>query len=98
MLGRTLSNDIVILDEAQNTTKAQMKMFLTRMGQKTKMIINGDITQIDLIRKEESGLVQATRILKGIHGIGFVEMSKEDVVRHPLVQKIIERYDTIENS
>lgn len=98
MRGRTLSNAIVILDEAQNTTKSQMKMFLTRMGQKTKMIINGDITQIDLIRKEESGLVQATRILKGIHGIGFVEMSKEDVVRHPLVQKIIERYDTIENS
>lgn len=98
MRGRTLNKAIVILDEAQNTTQAQMKMFLTRMGQNAQMIINGDITQIDLIRKEQSGLVQATHILKGIDGIAFVEMSADDVVRHPLVQKIIERYETFENS
>ena len=74
-----------------------MKMFLTRMGQNAQMIINGDVTQIDLIRKEQSGLVQATQILKGIDRIAFVQMSADDVVRHPLVQKIIERYETIEN-
>lgn len=97
MRGRTLNKAVVILDEAQNTTQAQMKMFLTRMGQNAQMIINGDITQIDLIRKEKSGLVQATQILKGIDRIAFVQMSADDVVRHPLVQKIIERYETIEN-
>ena len=97
MRGRTLNKAVVILDEAQNTTQAQMKMFLTRMGQNAQMIINGDITQIDLIRKEQSGLVQATQILKGINRIAFVQMSVDDVVRHPLVQKIIERYETIEN-
>ena len=97
MRGRTLNKAVVILDEAQNTTQAQMKMFLTRMGQNAQMIINGDITQIDLIRKEQSGLVQATQILKGIDRIAFVQMSSDDVVRHPLVQKIIERYETIEN-
>ena len=97
MRGCTLNKAVVILDEAQNTTQAQMKMFLTRMGQNAQMIINGDITQIDLIRKEQSGLVQATQILKGIDRIAFVQMSADDVVRHPLVQKIIERYETIEN-
>lgn len=97
MRGRTLNKAVVILDEAQNTTQAQMKMFLTRMGQNAQMIINGDITQIDLIRKEQSGLVQATQILKGIDRIAFVQMSADDVVRHQLVQKIIERYETIEN-
>ena len=97
MRGRTLNKAVVILDEAQNTTQSQMKMFLTRMGQNAQMIINGDITQIDLIRKEQSGLVQATQILKGIDRIAFVQMSADDVVRHPLVQKIIERYETIEN-
>lgn len=97
MRGRTLNKAVVILDEAQNTTQAQMKMFLTRMGQNAQMIINGDITQIDLIRKEQSGLVQATQILKGIDRIAFVQMSADDVVRHPLIQKIIERYETIEN-
>lgn len=96
MRGRTLNKAVVILDEAQNTTQAQMKMFLTRMGQNAQMIINGDITQIDLIKKEESGLVQASRILKGIEHIAFVEMTNDDVVRHPLVQKIIERYEAIE--
>lgn len=97
MRGRTLNKAVVILDEAQNTTQSQMKMFLTRMGQNAQMIINGDITQIDLIRKEQSGLVQDTQILKGIDRIAFVQMSADDVVRHPLVQKIIERYETIEN-
>lgn len=97
MRGRTLNKAVVILDEAQNTTQAQMKMFLTRMGQNAQMIINGDVTQIDLIRKEQSGLVQATQILKGIDRIAFVQMSADDVVRHPLVQKIIERYEIIEN-
>lgn len=96
MRGRTLNKAIVILDEAQNTTKSQMKMFLTRMGNEAQMIINGDITQIDLIRKEDSGLVQATKILKDIDRIEIVHMQNADVVRHPLVQKIIERYAEIE--
>lgn len=98
MRGRTLNDAIVILDEAQNTTKAQMKMFLTRMGKNTQLVINGDVTQIDLIRKEDSGLMQATKILKGIHGIDITNLHANDVIRHPLVQKIIERYSEIENS
>lgn len=98
MRGRTLNNAIVILDEAQNTTKAQMKMFLTRMGKNSQLIINGDITQIDLIKKYDSGLSQACEILKGIRGIEIVHLSTQDVVRHPLVQKIIERYAKVENS
>ncbi len=96
MRGRTLNEAIVILDEAQNTTQAQMKMFLTRMGKHTKLIINGDVTQIDLLKKHESGLHQACSLLKGIKGIEMVEFSSIDVVRHPLVQKIIERYASIE--
>ena len=96
MRGRTLNKAIVILDEAQNTTKSQMKMFLTRMGNEAQLIVNGDITQIDLIRKEDSGLLQATQILKDIDQIGIVHMQNADVVRHPLVQKIIERYAEIE--
>ncbi len=96
MRGRTLSNAMVILDEAQNATQSQMKMFLTRMGQNTKMIINGDATQVDLIKKQDSGLMQACSILKGIRGIEIVELQASDVVRHPLVQKIIERYADIE--
>lgn len=98
MRGRTLNDAIVILDEAQNTTKAQMKMFLTRMGKNTQLVVNGDVTQIDLIRKEDSGLMQATKILKGIHGITITNLHANDVIRHPLVQKIIERYSEIENS
>lgn len=98
MRGRTLNDAIVILDEAQNTTKAQMKMFLTRMGKNTQLVINGDVTQIDLIRKEDSGLMQTTKILKGIHGIAITNLHANDVIRHPLVQKIIERYSEIENS
>lgn len=96
MRGRTLNDAIVILDEAQNSTKAQMKMFLTRMGKNTKLIINGDTTQIDLIKKQDSGLTQACSILEGISGIEIVHLSANDVVRNPLVQKIIERYSMIE--
>ena len=98
MRGRTLNDAIVILDEAQNTTRAQMKMFLTRMGKNTQLIINGDITQIDLIRKQDCGLMEATSILQGINGIAITNLYATDVIRHPLVQKIIERYSTIENS
>lgn len=93
MRGRTLDNAFIILDEAQNTTKAQMKMFLTRMGFHSKIVITGDITQIDLIRKHDSGLLNAKQLLSGIDGITFVELTSLDVVRNPLVQKIIERYE-----
>lgn len=93
MRGRTLDNAFIILDEAQNTTKAQMKMFLTRMGFHSKIVITGDITQIDLIRKSDSGLLNAKQLLSGIEGISFVELTSLDVVRNPLVQKIIERYE-----
>lgn len=93
MRGRTLDNAFIILDEAQNTTKAQMKMFLTRMGFHSKIVITGDITQIDLIRKHDSGLLNAKQLLSGIEGITFVELTSLDVVRNPLVQKIIERYE-----
>lgn len=96
MRGRTLNDAIVILDEAQNTTNAQMKMFLTRMGKNSKLIINGDVTQIDLIKKSDSGLSKACELLKDIDGIGIVHLKNRDVVRHPLVQKIIERYAMIE--
>ena len=96
MSGRTLNDAVVILDEAQNTTQAQMKMFLTRMGKNTQLIINGDITQIDLVQERQSGLKQACSILKHIHGIEIVTFDSHDVVRHPLVQKIIERYAEIE--
>lgn len=95
MRGRTLDDSFVILDEAQNTTVAQMKMFLTRLGFHSKMIITGDVTQIDLNGKQESGLVQAVRILKDIKDIGIMELTSDDVVRHPLVQKIIERYESV---
>lgn len=93
MRGRTLENCFCILDEAQNTTELQMKMFLTRMGFNSKMIITGDISQIDLPTGKRSGLVNATRILNNINGIGITRFEKEDVVRHPLVQKIIDAYD-----
>ena len=96
MRGRTLNDAVVILDEAQNTTQAQMKMFLTRMGKNTQMIINGDVTQIDLIKKHDSGLMQACSILEDIKGIEIVHLQTSDVVRNPLVQKIIERYAKIE--
>lgn len=93
MRGRTLDHAFIILDEAQNTTRAQMKMFLTRMGFESRIVITGDVTQIDLIRKRDSGLVNAKRLLEGIEGISFVELTSLDVVRNPLVQKIIERYE-----
>ncbi|RTZ70595.1 MAG: PhoH family protein [Aquificaceae bacterium] len=96
MRGRTLNDAFIILDEAQNTTREQMKMFLTRIGFGSKAVITGDITQIDLPRKTQSGLVEALKILKGIEGIGFVEFKKEDVVRHPIVQKIIQAYEEFE--
>lgn len=98
MRGRTLEDAYVILDEAQNTTDAQMKMFLTRLGFNSKMIITGDVTQIDLPRGVMSGLKKALSILKGVSGIRFVYLTALDVVRHPVVQKIIERYESDENS
>lgn len=93
MRGRTLNDAIVILDEAQNTTKSQMKMFLTRMGKNCRMIINGDVSQIDLIKKSDSGLIDACNILQGIDGIEILYLDQTDVIRNPLVQKIIERYE-----
>ena len=96
MRGRTLNDAIVILDEAQNTTGMQMKMFLTRMGFNSRMIITGDVTQIDLPSHKSSGLKKAIQIVKGIEEIAVVEMHREDVVRHPVVQKIIEAYEAEE--
>ena len=93
MRGRTLNDAVVILDEAQNTTRAQLKMFLTRMGMNTKMIVTGDITQIDLPRMQQSGLIEAIRILRHIQGISFVEMDKSDIVRHKLVARIVKAYE-----
>ncbi|ANZ61912.1 phosphate starvation-inducible protein PhoH [Secundilactobacillus paracollinoides] len=98
MRGRTLDGAFVILDEAQNTTNAQMKMFLTRLGFGSKMIVNGDVTQIDLPRNAKSGLIQATKILKGVNHIEFVEFSADDVVRHPVVAAIINAYEKLENN
>lgn len=97
MRGRTLDDAMVILDEAQNTTKAQMKMFLTRMGFNSKMIINGDITQIDLKYPKDSGLLQAIAILKNIKEISIFELSHDDIVRHALVSKILKCYQGVEN-
>lgn len=93
MRGRTLSDAVVILDEAQNTTSAQIKMFLTRMGFNTKMIVTGDCTQIDLPVAQRSGLEEAMRILKGVKGISFIEMNKKDIVRNPLVTRIVDAYE-----
>lgn len=93
MRGRTLNDAVVILDEAQNTTAAQIKMFLTRMGTNTKMIVTGDMTQIDLPASQRSGLIEAMRILRDIPGIAFIEMDKKDIVRHKLVTRIVEAYE-----
>ncbi|MFC2468020.1 MAG: PhoH family protein [Capnocytophaga endodontalis] len=98
MRGRTLDNAFVILDEAQNTTHAQMKMFLTRMGRNAKFMITGDPGQIDLPRKVSSGLKEAMLILQNVQGIAFLHLDDKDVVRHPLVRSIIEAYKTIENN
>ena len=93
MRGRTLNDAVIVLDEAQNTTTHQIKMFMTRLGMNAKMIITGDITQIDLPRTTASGLVQAMKILDGVNGIGRVEFTKKDIVRHQLVQRIVEAYE-----
>jgi phosphate starvation-inducible PhoH-like protein len=92
MRGRTLNDSFIVLDEAQNTSPEQMQMFLTRLGFGSKMVVTGDITQIDLPREQASGLIQVRDILAGIDGIGFVEFGHEDVVRHKLVQRIVEAY------
>jgi len=96
MRGRTLNDAVVILDEAQNTTTQQIKMFLTRMGMNTKMIVTGDMTQIDLPSSQTSGLIQALNILKGVKGISFIELNKKDIVRHKLVTRIVEAYEKFE--
>jgi phosphate starvation-inducible PhoH-like protein len=98
MRGRTLNNSFIILDEAQNTTREQMKMFLTRIGFGSTAVITGDATQIDLPRGSHSGLTHATNILTGVDGIGFTWFANKDVVRHPLVQRIVEAYDAREDS
>jgi len=97
MRGRTLNEAFVVLDEAQNTTSAQMKMFLTRIGEGSKAVITGDITQIDLDDKRTSGLVKVQKILKNIHGIEFIYLTEKDVIRHHLVQNIIRAYEKYEN-
>lgn len=93
MRGRTLNDAVIVLDEAQNTTTHQIKMFLTRLGMNAKMIVTGDTSQIDLPRTVSSGLIQALKILKGVPGIGKVEFGKKDIVRHSLVQRIVEAYE-----
>jgi phosphate starvation-inducible protein PhoH and related proteins len=98
MRGRTLNQSFIILDEAQNTTPEQMKMFLTRIGFGTKAVITGDVTQIDLQRHQKSGLVEAQKILKSVKGIAMTHFLSADVVRHPLVQKIINAYETYESN
>ena len=97
MRGRTLDNAFIVLDEAQNTTPEQMKMFLTRIGYGAKAVITGDLTQVDLAEGKRSGLLEATKILSGIEGIGMITLTNKDVVRHPLVQRIIQPYEKFEN-
>jgi phosphate starvation-inducible PhoH-like protein len=97
MRGRTLARAFVVLDEAQNTTPEQMMMFLTRLGEDSRMVVTGDITQIDLPRSKQSGLLEVRHILSDISGIDFHTFSGADVVRHPLVAKIIEAYDAYRN-
>ena len=93
MRGRTLDNAFVILDEAQNTTLSQIKMFLTRMGRNARFIVTGDVTQIDLPKKSDSGLTRSMEILRGVEGIGIVEFDKRDIVRHQLVKYIVDAFD-----
>jgi phosphate starvation-inducible PhoH-like protein len=97
MRGRTLNNSFIIVDESQNTTKEQMKMVLTRMGFNSYLVINGDLTQIDLPKNITSGLSNAIKVLKDTDGIGFTNFSSRDVVRHPLVRKIIDAYEYFED-
>jgi len=96
MRGRTLDNAFIVLDEAQNTTPEQMKMFLTRIGYGSKAVITGDVTQVDLAEGKRSGLLESTKILSGVEGIGMIALTNKDVVRHPLVQKIILAYEKFE--
>jgi phosphate starvation-inducible PhoH-like protein len=96
MRGRTLNDAVVILDEAQNTTTQQIKMFLTRMGMNTKMIVTGDMTQIDLPRSVRSGLAEAVHVLGKVKGISFITMTDKDIVRHRLVTRIVNAYDAYE--
>lgn len=98
MRGRTLNDAVIVLDEAQNTTTHQIKMFMTRLGMNAKMIITGDITQIDLPRTTTSGLIQAMNVLRDVKGIGRVEFTKKDIVRHQLVQRIVEAYERFDES
>ena len=98
MRGRTLNDAVIVLDEAQNTTTQQIKMFLTRLGTNAKMIVTGDATQIDLPRSTSSGLIQALRILDGVEGIGRVDFGRKDIVRHALVQRIVDAYDRFDKS
>lgn len=93
MRGRTLNNAYIILDEAQNTTLSQMKMFLTRLGNNSRFVISGDVTQIDLAKPQFSGLIQSRKILKNIEGIEFINFTKEDISRHPIVEKIVDAYE-----
>ena len=97
MRGRTLNDAVIILDEAQNTTTHQIKMFLTRLGMNAKMIVTGDVTQIDLPPSTTSGLIQAMQISKGVNGVGKIEFTKKDIVRHKLVQRIVEAYDKFDD-
>ena len=97
MRGRTLNHSFIILDEAQNTTPEQMKMFLTRIGFGSKAVVTGDVTQIDLPRGSKSGLIEARRILAGVRGLAFTLFLAEDVVRHPLVQRIVNAYERQQN-
>ncbi|MBM4076564.1 MAG: PhoH family protein, partial [Planctomycetes bacterium] len=97
MRGRTLNSTFMIMDEAQNTTITQMKMFLTRMGHRSKVVVTGDMTQTDLPRGVESGLVDAWQRLKGVPGIAEIELTPQDIVRHPLVKRIVAAYDTDRN-
>jgi phosphate starvation-inducible PhoH-like protein len=96
MRGRTLNESFVILDEAQNTTSEQMKMFLTRIGNRSRAVVTGDVTQIDLPRSVTSGLKEALEVLRGVEGVGFVQFDERDVVRHPIVQRIVSAYDRFE--
>ena len=98
MRGRTLSNAFIILDESQNTTSIQMKMFLTRLGENSKMIINGDLSQVDLPSGTKSGLRESIKILNNVKDIGFIKFDEKDVVRNPLVSKIVSKYDEFEKS
>jgi phosphate starvation-inducible PhoH-like protein len=98
MRGRTLSNAVVILDEAQNTTSMQMKMFLTRLGENSRMIVTGDPSQVDLPTGQTSGLVEAVRLLEGVQGIAQIRFTAADVVRHPLVGRIVEAYDAADKA